>query len=585
MLKFCLGLILVILAASIHPLTLSANPGGRDFPSLHITSELHPFEQEREYWHGGTLSLMSENDEWNFHDEEILIRGRGNTTWWYAPTKRPLRLRFETPRAMFGLEPHRDWILLANAFDASLLRTHFIFYFAAHLGDTTNYVPRTQFVHLYVNGEYKGVYQLTDERDNGPGRGNVRVHEDPNISEYWLEMDMRTTDYFNINGLYYDIRMPSGSSLTDAHIDYAHGFMLDVSYAIRSRNWERINRLVCITSFVDFYIVQEWSKELDIFFSSVFMQILGQGEDRRLVLGPFWDFDNSFASNNFAPWGITIEPVGELWAQRHYWFGNLMRMQEFRNLVALRWKETSDARDAALDNLGYMIVSYQQSFERNFAAVPMDRYSIGVSRSPRVQEIGADWVMQVEYLIYFASRRASWLCEYFAYLPSSRFSDVHPLDWFYPYVMGVYDTGALTGHVGNVFSPNKLVRHGEFLHILSFIYDRLLRIDEQTGLPKAVNIGGLFENFNCYEHLTRLDMALVLYNMALLTGTQLTYESEIVFDDVGYLPPQKIRAINGLRTARIMSGRQVDIFDPRGTVTRAEAATVVVRFMALTWTR
>ena len=574
MLKFCLGLILVILAASTHPLTLSANPVERDFPSLHITSELHPFEQEREFWHGGTLSLMSENDEWNFHDEEVLIRGRGNTTWWYAPTKRPLRLRFETTRTRFGLEPHRDWILLANAFDASLLRTHLTFYFAAQLGNTTNFVPRTQFVHLYVNGEYKGVYQLTDERDNGPGRSNVSVHPDPMLSEYWLEMDMRTTDYFNINGLYYDIRMPSGNSLTDAHIDYAHGFLLDVSYAIRARNWERINRLVCITSFVDFYIVQEWSKELDVFFSSVFMQILGQGEDRRLVLGPFWDFDNSFASNNFEHWGVTTEPYGEHWAQRHYWFGNLMRMQEFRNLVALRWEETSPARNAAITNLEQKLAKYCQAFERNFTAVPMYRYSLTVSRSPMVRQIGSNWAMQVEYLIYFASRRASWLDEYFAYLPPSRFSDVHPLDWFYPYVMRIYNTGVLTGYVGNVFSPNIPVKRAEFLHVLSNICCKL-----ETVLPKAVNTGHLFDNFCCYEQLTRKDMALILYDVALEMGVRFVYDGEVVFYDIESLPPQSIRAINALRLARIMSGRQRDVFDPFGNVTRAEAATVIVRMM------
>ena len=385
----------------------------RDFPSLHITSYLHPFTQEREYWHNGTLTLSSDNPEWNFADVDVRLRGRGNSTWNDAPDKRPLRIRFETPQGLFGSEAHRDWILLANAFDGSLLRTHFTFYFARLLGDTTTYVPSSQFVHLYINGQYVGIYQVTDERNNGPGRGNVRVHSDPAISEYWIEMDMRTLDFFSINGHYYDLRMPSGDALTQAHIDYAFGYLSAVSEAIRERDWERITTLIDVQSFVDFYIVQEWSKELDVFISSLFMQILGQGEDRRLVMGPFWDFDNSFGNFNVALWGAENGPAGELWAQQHYWFRNLMRVPQFRDAVALRWVETTDAREATFKNLEYMARAYGHAFERNFQVQPMFAPPWEQYRSPYKLAAGAIWRSQYEYLTEFARARASWLNEHF----------------------------------------------------------------------------------------------------------------------------------------------------------------------------
>ena len=387
----------------------------RDFPSLHITSRLNPFLQPREFWHDGALSLVSDNPEWSFSDVEVGLRGRGNATWFLGPEKRPLRIRFETPQGMFGSEAHRDWILLANAFDGSLLRTHLTFYFARMLGDTTNYVTSSQFVHLYINGRYVGVYQVLDERDNGPGRGNVQINRDPAISEYWLEMDMRTRDYFSVNTRYYDLRMPSGSSLTQAHIDYAYDFILNVSESIRAHDWVRINELVCVQSFVDFYIVQEWSKELDINFSSVFMQIRGQGDERRLIMGPFWDFDNSFGNFNMARYGFNNRPDDALFAQRHYWFRYLMQIQEFRSRVTERWAETKWAREAALDNLDYMARVYRYAFERNFDVQPMFAPGWEGSRSPYILEIGESWQNQVDYLAFFARTRAAWLDWYFVY--------------------------------------------------------------------------------------------------------------------------------------------------------------------------
>ena len=540
---------------------MSVNAEHRDFPLLHINSRLHPFEQEREFWHDGSLTLRSDNPEWNFSNVGVQLRGRGNATWWSGPHKRPLRIRFDTPQGMFGSYEHRDWILLANAFDGSLLRTHFTFYFASLLGDTTVYVPSTQFVHLYINGEYKGVYQLTDERDNGPGRGNVIVDSDPEVSEFWLEMDMRTTEYFNIHGLYYDIRMPSGSALTDDHVEYAHKFLLWVSDAIRSHDWERIITLIDVNSFVDFYIVQEWSKETDVAFSSVFMQILGQGNDRRLVMGPFWDFDNSFGNFDV----VYNEPAGVFWAQRHYWFANLMQTQQFRDAVAKRWVETAWAREAALENLEYMARVYELAFSRNFEVQPMFASPWRESRSPLVLEAGSIWQNQVDFLADFARLRAKWLDENIAYQTRSRFFDLHMTFWYYDDVMKVYNSGIFDAWSPHEFAPMERVTLGMFTRALYNL----------SGGVVGVSV------LNQEEAITREEMVVLLYNFALQQGIQLPYGRSVGFRDIYALSLNSQYAINVMHRASIVSGWGQGIFRPHNYATRAEAAVIIVRFMSL----
>lgn len=387
----------------------------RDFPSLHITSELHPFEQEREFWHPGALSLTSANDDWNFDNVNVRLRGRGNSTWIQTRSKRPLRIRFETPRIMFDSGyAHSDWILLANAFDHSLLRTHFAFTFADLLGGT-GFVPSAQFIHLYINGQYVGVYQLVDERNVAPGRGDIVVDPDPAISEYWLELDMRTTDFFRVNGRWYDIRYPSGNVLTDEHIDYAYQYIQSVSEAIRSRDWQKITQLIDVPSFISFYIMHEITVNADLRFSSLFMQILGQGEERRLRMGPFWDFDLSMGNvslnrtvvENYFPYNY--EPYGIWAAVRHYWFANLLQVPEFHALVLDRWNDVVEYEfPKAVASIEYMVTNYRVAFERNFEVHDVLGRRGALYPSPSRYQIDT-FIGQVEFLVDWLNRRVEWL--------------------------------------------------------------------------------------------------------------------------------------------------------------------------------
>ncbi|MCL2603761.1 MAG: CotH kinase family protein [Defluviitaleaceae bacterium] len=92
----------------------------RHFRSLHLTTYQCPFDIERTLWHDAYLTL-----EGAFEEEGVRLRGRGNTTWWLGEDKRPLRLRFNEPVFLLGSDyAARDWILLSNHFDYSLLRNY-----------------------------------------------------------------------------------------------------------------------------------------------------------------------------------------------------------------------------------------------------------------------------------------------------------------------------------------------------------------------------------------------------------------------------------------------------------------------------
>jgi len=383
---------------------------------------------EREEWHDGTLTLESEIEGFSFSDVAVRIRGRGNSTWWFGEEKRPLRLRFTPPRELLNSgTAHRDWILLANHFDRSLLRNHTALHLGSLLSGLDN-TPRSNFIHLYVNGEYVGVYQLTDERNLDIGRTPLVLDPNPEISEYMLEMDGRLRyepdeewiSWVRVNGYPYEIRFPDDDLSTDAHIAYVYDYLSRVSHAIRSGNFRAIENLIDIPSFVDFFLVQEFVKNPDVGWSSVFMTIRGQGEERRLVMGPLWDFDIGAGNSYYMAegrWATEIEqgysPYGLTAATRNYWFREAMQIPQLATIVAERWQEISGNEVyQTIRHIEEVASQFAADFERNF-----ERHQImGTRLWQEPQEIVdiLTFEGQVEHLVDWLERRATWLDEHFS---------------------------------------------------------------------------------------------------------------------------------------------------------------------------
>ena len=406
------------IAPDYIPATPTPEPeASHTFPTLRLVSELHPFEQEREYWHDGYASMSGAPFGQNFGRVPVRLRGRGNSTWWAGADKRPLRLRFNQAQNVLGSEYiARDWILLANHFDRSLLRNDA----ALTLGQSLSglrWTPSFHHVHLYINNEYVGVYMLTDERDVIPGRMEHLVwDEDPAISSFFLELDARVSQtgienetFIIVNERHYDLRWPR--DLPEGHIDYARDYLTRISYAVRYGSYDEITALLDIDSFIDFFIVQEFFKDVDARNNlSIFMYITGTGENRRLFMGPIWDYDLA-AGNAGHQWDPT--PTGLYVGVFNYWTRYLLYRPEFFTAVQARWNEIRYEQIAyVIDRVQYMATYYQAEFERNFERHPNVFVYASMPVVPEVMEIDS-FMGQVDYLVNWLSIRADWMTDFF----------------------------------------------------------------------------------------------------------------------------------------------------------------------------
>jgi len=410
-----------------------------NFPVIHIQTigDDEPF-YERNLWIDSEVTLEGFD---SLENSQVIgsIRGRGTSTWNMMPDKRPLRLRFETTQIFFGEASEAyDWILLADHADKSLLRN----YSALHLSEQLNgldWTPSARSIHLYVDDDYMGVYLLTEERSLAHEHMGLTSHIDPTASEYFFEMEWRAdrdggeegVDFIRVNShpdgiigdssaeagfnrdFLYEIIYPDDDLLTEEHFDYLQTFLTEIGVLMRERDFEAISQRVDLDSLIDFYLVQELYKNLDAGFSSVYLQIKGQGENRRMYYGPVWDFDLT-VGNAYWIGAEGQSPFGGLYvAQRHYWFWYLMHTPEFVELLAERWNNI--VRYEALlmtQHIERLASIHQEDFERNF-----ERHLIlGESRWPNPEHISDIQTHQgqVTFLIEFLIDRIHYLDDIFS---------------------------------------------------------------------------------------------------------------------------------------------------------------------------
>ena len=406
-----------------------------EFPELFITmnadNDVAPFT-DRDTWLNSTATMTSPNPDFEFEDLRVRIRGRGRSSWSQHKDKRSIRLRFRdgNRHLLDSSHAHRDWVLVANHGDKSLQRNYTAYHLAGLL-EGMEWSPFARFVHLHVDGKYMGVYLLADERSQGEGRVELAQDDDPALCEYLIEQDWRLfrnevegVGYFRINthakGIsgvssttdipegyerdqLYELRYPRGDYNTPEHVEFARAFMHEASSAIRSQDWARILKYVDIPSMIDYYLVQELFKNVDTGFSSVFITFRGLGDERRLYMGPVWDFDVAAGNTSW----MNNDPDGRYAHRRSYRYANLSGVPEFRKLARMRFAEFQVKLAETAAHVREMSVLFESDFARNF-----ERHNIlGKELWPNpdhVVEIDT-FEGQVEYMLGFLEQRAEYL--------------------------------------------------------------------------------------------------------------------------------------------------------------------------------
>lgn len=316
---------------------------------------------------------------WNSDEKgKIEMRGRGNSTW--GLPKKPFRMKFPDKFSPIGLNhaKEKSWVLLAQDMDKSLLRTHLAFEYSRilfnknenyHHEKCLNWTPCSRYINVYytgkyyysdtgktldLDGEYIGVYQMSDQMERKSGRIEVDKLEaadgnDPDkiTGGYILETDIHEGNHYtpkkNIKMTY---KYPEDDDFHQSQYDYISNFLGTVENALYGSDFKDATngwrKYLDEKTMADFIIIKEFVGDMDGYTSTYMYKRRGYD---KLFFGPVWDCDKGWDNDERVPHS-QYQPLKSLmlyagfWMPSYVsndWFQQVWSDAEFRKFVAARW--------------------------------------------------------------------------------------------------------------------------------------------------------------------------------------------------------------------------------------------------------
>ncbi|MDE7350591.1 MAG: CotH kinase family protein [Muribaculaceae bacterium] len=237
---------------------------------------------------------------------ELEIKARGNYTR-IAFSKKPFKIKLGKKQKMLGMSKNKHFALLPHADDdLGYLRDYVGFNLGKRIG--LSWTPSQQPVELVVNGDYRGLYFLTESIRVDEERINIQEladnEENPELISggYLVELDNYTED----NQLTFSEKSfvnPDKNALIrvtwtspEEYSDIQKRFVTDQFLQMNDyigSNCDSIWSYLDLDDAVRYYLVQELMRNTESYQGSTFLY-RDAGEGQKWHFGPLWDFGNSF---------------------------------------------------------------------------------------------------------------------------------------------------------------------------------------------------------------------------------------------------------------------------------------------------
>lgn len=284
-----------------------------DLYRINITTENEEFLNNTiDEYTSGSLSITEQDETKVILDSKPMgIKLRGNST--RTALKKPFKIKFDKKQSLFGLKAAKKWVLLANYYDKSNIR-NYLAYLTANKLTCLGFQPSSIFVDVYLNNNYYGLFLLCEQMEENKGRVDIEDKVSANgLGSFFLEVDERIKDeypgcegeayyYFPLedySSYYFSFKYPNYDDYLEYiekddkekiskyknDISWLYGFLSRVLYSNNNTKY------LDISSFIDYYLVEEFFKNVDVGSTSQFYYIDSSLEDIKLTAGPVWDFD------------------------------------------------------------------------------------------------------------------------------------------------------------------------------------------------------------------------------------------------------------------------------------------------------
>ncbi len=330
----------------------------------------------------GKILIMDSRGRSYFEGIIDEIHCRGNSSF-DKTEKKSYTISLNKSMDLFEMGKAKKWLLIANAFDDTLVRNASAFFIAELL--KLPYTPKFQYVDVYINGNFVGNYLLSEKVEIGKNRVNIRNLEKEVVSlnkncnladtDFFMEQQGRlfsTKGYHiekepeDISGGYLleletSVRygLEASAFLTSRmqpvvfaspkyasynQVSYIAGLYQDFEDAVFSADGSNpytgkmYYEYIDVDSFARKYLLEELVKNLDASFTSQYIYKYDDSISSKFYAGPCWDYDKSIAASGITEDGINLNDPKGLYAavqekESDIWYA-LYQHKDFKKTVA-----------------------------------------------------------------------------------------------------------------------------------------------------------------------------------------------------------------------------------------------------------
>ncbi len=353
----------------------------------------------------GNICLINPTKNVEYQGGLKRISSRGNST--FATNKKAYSFTLNDSYPLCGLDAGKKWNLLAMYYEYDKIHSKLVSDIAEYLD--MEYNPGSTWIDLYCNGEYQGLYLLTEAVTVGEGR--VEIHnldkesdESTNISGGYLierERDDRlesseinfTTEICN-----YLFTLKSPENATVAEVDYITNYIQNIENLIMAGD-ESYKNYIDIDSFAKQFLIDKIVLEPDAMKMSTFYY-----KDRNsdiLKSGPLWDYDRAFGTA-LEDYTSAIEAYPD---SMNDWYMTFYQDEEFYNKMIAYYEQLLPLLEDILYN---RIDEYVQMLT---PSITMDTTRRPILTTQNTMMSYAEYDSYVKFLKYFLANRLNYLNE------------------------------------------------------------------------------------------------------------------------------------------------------------------------------
>ena len=299
-------------------------------------------------------------DDFNDFNGKVSIEHRGASSLSF-PKK---SFSFETQDSignnlnvsLLGLPSENDWVLYGPFGDQTFIRNALTYSLYSKMG---YYSPKFRFCELLLNNEYMGLYLLIEKIKRDKNRLNLEKmnSKDEDIEDisggYILQIDRGsenhdkywTSSYTSSSGdsIYYQYIYPKWKNINPNQKSYVQQLIYNFESSIINNSGINLQNLydktINVNSFIDYFIINELSKNIDAYRLSTYLYKNHDDIDKRIHIGPVWDFNWAYGNSSYCEadiisgWEVNT-PCG---IYNPLWYSVLTEDSLFNNLLKCRW--------------------------------------------------------------------------------------------------------------------------------------------------------------------------------------------------------------------------------------------------------